>query len=298
MDRCFAITDRRYPSRLRALKDAPPSIYVRGALPHLSPSVAIVGTRRATEEARIFVEELACELAIAGVTVISGGALGIDGAAHRGAVQARKPTIVVLPTSLKSPSPRSNRPLFREILEHGGAWVSEHDRVAWRSDFRARNRLIAALADLVIVAQAAHHSGTRHTIVAAKTLGKTVAAIPWSPADPRSETCLEIIKKGGPAITSSRDVLAVLNLKIPRKRAPISIEDGATAVEARVLSLLRDEGSHTADAIAARIDAGASAVLSAITELELAGKIAADRSGKLGLRKTGVGGRLHGISNR
>lgn len=299
MDRCFAITDRRYPSRLRQLKDAPPSIYLRGALPPLSPSAAIVGTRRASAEARAFVEELAFELASSGVTVISGGALGIDAAAHSGAVQAKKPTIVVLPTALRNPAPRSNRALFHQVLKYGGAWLSEHDRIAWRSDFRARNRLIAALADVVIVGQAARRSGTLHTVAAAESLGKTVAAIPWSPADPRSETCLKIIKNGGPAITSFKDVLALLRMKVPRTRAAVSFEDETSApIEARVLALLREEGPRAADAIAARIDAGASAVLSAITELELAGKIAADPSGKLVLRRTGVGGRLHAISDR
>jgi DNA processing protein len=287
LDRELAITDRRYPARLRKLKDAPRSIFVRGILPHLSPSVAIVGTRRPSDEARIFTEELAFNLARAGLTVISGGALGIDGAAHRGAVRAKQGTIVVLPTSLASPSPHAHAQLFDEIIENGGAWISEHNRVPRRSDFRVRNRLIAALADLVIVAQAGARSGTLHTITAARKLKKTIAAIPWAPQDPRGHTNLELLKQGAPAIASTRDVFKLLGLQLPRaipfKDDP---KDPTLPLDRRILALLTREGPRTADRLASAIPADTSALLAAITELELAGKIAADPSGKLIVRST------------
>lgn len=254
---------------------------MRGTLPSLSPSAAIVGTRRASPEALELVEAIAFELATGGVTIVSGGALGIDGAAHRGAVRAGKPTIVVLPTSLKKPSPPSHRALFDRVLETGGAWISEHDREARRSDFRTRNRLIAALADVVLVAQATARSGTWHTIDAAKKLKKTIAAIPWSPNDPRGETCVELLKHGAPAITSARDVFALLDLRIPRapKIAPADLSE----LDTKIIALIR-EGATSTEAIAGRLDIAASTLLAAITELELSGHLVVDPSGALRAR--------------
>ncbi len=177
-----------YPPRLRTLPDAPAKIWARGALPE-DPSVAIVGTRRASRDAIAFTERLAAELAQAGASVVSGGAAGIDTAAHEGALRARGVTIVVQAAPLEAPYPRRNANLFDRVIEQGGGWLSETPPGKHARPFRflARNRLIAALADVVIVVQAPARSGALSTARWARELERPVLAVPGAPWDPRAE---------------------------------------------------------------------------------------------------------------
>jgi DNA processing protein len=280
VDSKHAIGEPAYPPRLYALEDPPAVLFVRGKLPHLSPSVGIVGSRRATEDARRFTEQLAFEVTRAGVTVISGGALGIDGAAHEGAIRAEGQTIVVLPTSLSRPSPRAHYRLFRRVLEQGGAWIAEHERAAHRSDFRMRNRLIAALSDLIVVVQAAKKSGTCHTIEAARRLGRTVAAVPWPPNDPLGATCLDVLRMRGPPIGGAGDVLRLLGMRVPRGRTRPAI--GGSPERVRVLSALLT-GGQTLDVLQQSTGIAASALLALVTELEIEGAVVAEASGRIAL---------------
>ena len=145
--------------------------------------MAIVGARQASEAGRRVARRLACDLAGAGVTVVSGGALGIDGEAHVGALEGGGATVVVLPTPVASPAPVRHLRLFEAILEAGGALVSEQlTPVRGKAPFQARNRIIAALGDVLILVEASGRSGTRHTIAAAEQLGRPVGVVPW-PAD-------------------------------------------------------------------------------------------------------------------
>lgn len=230
----------------------------------------------------MFTVRLAFELASAGVTIISGGALGIDGAAHQGAIDAEAATLVVLPTSLADPAPRAHALLFRRVLEYGGAWIAEQTGVARRTDFLTRNRLIAALADLVIVVQGAAQSGTRHTVSAARRLNKPLAAVPWPPNDPRGAVCLEILRKRGPPITSSKDVLGLLGLKVPRGRARPAIgggEGGSPERKAVLRALV--QGPTNIDALQRATGISAAALLALVTELEIEGMIALRGSGRI-----------------
>src|SRR5262249_2900568 len=160
-----------------------------------------------------------------------------------------------LPTPIDDPHPAANRPLFEAIIDGGGGWLSESSGTVTRSSFRVRNRLIAALADVVVVVEAGERSGTRHTIRAARTLGRIVAAVPGAVGDPAGTGCNEILKNGGRAVRCAKDVLALLG-KRPRAqgaRAPPPARPppeigGDLAV--RIMALVEDGEVSSVDALA------------------------------------------------
>ncbi len=195
---------------LGALADPPTQLRVCGTLPPLATAVAVVGTRHADPEGLAFARRLGSELAAAGCTVISGGALGIDAAAHRGALEGGGSTVAVLATGFDPPYPKAHRALFREIAECG-ALVSEQPDgtppLPW--SFLARNRLIAALGQSVVVVQAPLRSGALSTAATGLKLNKPVFSVPYPPWDVRGEGCLELLRRGARICTSYRDVLSV-----------------------------------------------------------------------------------------
>jgi len=192
-----------------------------GALPpRASPKIAIVGTRRSDPEAEDFIESLAAELALAGATIISGGALGIDAAAHRGALMARGATVAILASGLGRPYPRQNKPLFDEIARSGGALLSAYAAKAPPTKFRfhARNRLIAGVSDAVIVAQAPRRSGALSTAESARRLGKPLYIVPSAPWDPLAEGSLRLLERGAKICIKAADVLSLAQ-KLPTNAA-------------------------------------------------------------------------------
>lgn len=201
--------DDRYPLRLGDLTQVPPYLYLEGELPSLDRVVAIVGTRVADEEALDFTRNLSASLASEGMIVVSGGALGIDGAAHEGALEAGAPTVAVLPIGLDRLYPRAHRVLFGRIAQ-SGCLVTEVDEGAHiqKGRFLARNRLIAAIADLTIVVQAPARSGALSTARHALRLGREVFAVPASPWDPRGSGNLDLLRAGARICTAAADVLS------------------------------------------------------------------------------------------
>lgn len=208
MDRALGPADADYPEELFALT-TPPVVYLRGRLiPR--PRVAIVGSRRACPGALGLAERLGRKCGQAGVSVVSGGALGVDGMAHRGALSAAGATLVVLPTPLSAPSPRAHARLFSDVLRSGGGWLSERATGPTpRAAFASRNRLIAALADVVVVVQAGPRSGTVHTARAARKLDRRLLVLPWSLGDLRAATSFEILRAGAEVVTHLDDVVAL-----------------------------------------------------------------------------------------
>lgn len=157
-------------------------------------------------------ERLAGELAQAGVVVVSGLALGIDAAAHLGALEAGGCTVAVLGTGVDLVYPRSNAALARRILEQGGALVSQFPdgTPPERSHFPRRNWTMAALSDLVLVVEAAEGSGALITAEAALALGRPVMAVPGSVFSPLSIGCHQLLRDGAGLVQNARDVLAEL----------------------------------------------------------------------------------------
>ncbi|MDW8281129.1 MAG: DNA-processing protein DprA [Myxococcales bacterium] len=175
--------DAAYPGRLRALEMAPAVLYVCGCWDDQVPAVAIVGARAASGERQALARQMARAAVRLGHGVVSGGAIGIDAAAHRGALDARGPTCVVLGTGIDVVYPQRHAALYAAIVRQGGSLISSFPLGTppkpWH--FPARNRLIAALVDVVVVVEAGLLSGSRFTAEAAVRLGKPVLAVPGSP---------------------------------------------------------------------------------------------------------------------
>ncbi len=230
-----------YPERLKAHEDAPAVLYVRGDLEALAKkTVAVVGTRYPSEDARTVSFELGKRLGSAGVTVVSGGAYGIDTQAHRGAMAGGGSTVVVLGSGMDRPYPRENVPLFREVVEKGGAVITEFPLGTSpnQGNFPARNRVISALADVVVVVQAPERSGALITASWALEQGKDVWAVPFSPLDRRAYGSNRLIYDGARPIYDLghfvEDVVGGPTLMEVQKRPPVD------EMEAFILSLLKE----------------------------------------------------------
>jgi DNA processing protein len=174
--------DPAYPSRLRGVPEAPASLTTCGGSLEAERVVAIVGSRQATPAAADFARDLAATLADRGIVVVSGGALGIDGAAHRGALSAGGRTWVVAPTGFGAVFPEAHARLFEEVARGPGAmvWPFAPD-YRHRTAFLARNRVLVALADAVVVVQAGFPSGALRAAAVARTLGRALWVVPAPP---------------------------------------------------------------------------------------------------------------------
>src|SRR5688572_26207255 len=200
-----------YPRRLLELADPPLILYASGPLPVRDRWLAIVGARKCSEGGRTLAESLAKHAAQNGIGVVSGGAIGIDASAHRGALAGGGATITVLPTPIHRPAPKRNWRLFGDIKTKGGALISELERAPiGKASFRDRNRMIAALADFVLVVEAGPRSGTRYTVKAARRLGRPLGAVPWE--DPRGSVASHIVARGGRSIRTIDDLYHWLSL--------------------------------------------------------------------------------------
>ena len=212
--------DTGYPASLLALSRPPERLYLRGE-PGLGPFISVVGTRGPDREGRRFAREVGAALARAGITVVSGGALGVDAAAHQGALEAGGRTVAVLGTGVDVAYPAEHRALFERIAE-AGALASEHPPgpPPRRAHFPQRNRIVAALGAATVVVQAGHRSGALSTAAYASSLGRPIVAIPWSPYEPRGEGTARLIRAGASFAGSIGDVMRSLGLGGPCTRSP------------------------------------------------------------------------------
>ena len=204
--------DERYPAALKAIYDPPPVLYVKGTLERQdSLAVAIVGSRRCSLYGQEQASRFAHFLASAGFTVVSGGARGIDSAAHTGALKAGGRTIAVQGCGLKYVFPPENEKLFEQIAE-SGAVVSELplEVESIAANFPPRNRIIAGLSMGVIVVEAAERSGSLITATASLEYNREVMAVPGKIDSPLSKGSNELIKKGARLVDCVEDVMDAL----------------------------------------------------------------------------------------
>jgi DNA processing protein len=261
-----------YPRSLRDDRAAPPILSWTGTLPN-GPAVAVVGSRKPSPDGLEVARALGRGLAAAGVTVVSGMALGIDSAAHEGALQAGGPTVAVLAGGADVAYPRSKHALHGRIREHG-AVLSEAPPsfVPRRWCFPARNRIIAALASTTIVVQAAARSGSLITAELAMDLGRDVGAVPGSPLDWRSAGANALLRDGATVV---RDAVDALDLALGVGHGLGTDADARTAgLDPALRTLLGKlgEGRSTIDALALT-PAEADAALLGLTELEILGLV-------------------------
>ena len=269
-----------YPRRLRDLADPPAVLHARGRLVWLddpSPVVAIVGTRAATAYGERITREIAAQLARAGALVVSGMARGIDAAAHRGALGAGGRTCAVLGTGIDLAYPAGHRELHAEIGERGLLLAEQPpgERASGGS-FPERNRIIAALADLVIVIEASAKSGALITAGRALDLGRAVAAVPGAVDSPQSAGSNELLRDGAHLIATPADALALVGLTAPpRAPAPDVAAPDRAIWDALGRGALDLDTLTTATALPAR------EVLAAVTRLEIAGAIECALTGEI-----------------
>ena len=211
----LSIWHKEYPSKLKYIEDYPFGIYVKGQLPNEKvPSVAVVGARMCSEYGRIVAKEIARVLSQHKVQIISGLAMGIDGISQQAAIYAGGKTFGVLGCGVDICYPRENIELYMEIQKQGGL-ISEFNIGTKPAPFHfpMRNRIISALADIIIVIEAKEKSGSLITADMALEQGKDVLAVPGRINDSLSYGCNNLIKQGAGLILSPEDVLRELDLE-------------------------------------------------------------------------------------
>lgn len=275
--------DPRYPAQLAAVPRMPAALFVEGDPATLSlPQIAIVGSRSATIAGCETAHGFAARLAAAGFAITSGLALGIDAAAHRGALEAGGVTIAVCGTGLDRTYPREHGELAARIAA-AGALVSEFPTgtppVA--CNFPQRNRLMSGLSLGVLVIEAAARSGSLITARLAGEQGREVMAVPGSIHNPLARGCHRLIKDGAALVETIDDVLAVLEVFRPKSatkstagRAGFAkIPDGALDSDAEMLLNALGFEPADLDRLVARTGLAASSVISKLQLLELAGRV-------------------------
>lgn len=270
-----------YPDSLRAAADAPWALVGRGdprLLDGLEPfeAVTIVGARRATSYGREIARELGRDLASAGMTVVSGLAFGIDGCAHRGALDAGR-TIAVLGCGPDVAYPASHRSLWRRICE-AGAVISELPPGAtpWRWTFPARNRIMAALGGMTVVVEAAARSGSLITTDLAADLGRDLGAVPGPVTSRASAGPNGLLAGGACVIRDAQDVLDAMlgpGRKQLERRGP-QLDHALEAVLAAV-----ESGNSSCDAVANATGLPGPAAAAALARLELLGYLTCSNVG-------------------
>lgn len=265
-----------YPTLLSEIFDPPTFLYCQGSVePRDELSLAIVGSRRCTPYGLRTAERLATTLALAGVTIVSGLARGIDGAAHRGALRAGGRTLAVLATGLSSIYPPEHEPLARQVADNGGL-ITEMplDQKPIAGLFPQRNRIISGLSAAVLIVEASRKSGALHTARHALEQGREVMVVPGPIDSAASEGCHDLIRDGATLVRNADDILSAIG---PLTQ-PVAVNEKQEVhsprelllneVEREVLNLVSNEAQHL-DEILRSADLDPSRVLSTLTVLEM-----------------------------
>jgi DNA processing protein len=270
--------DAGYPELLLHTADPPLLLYLEGRAELLqAASLAIVGSRNATHQGSANARAFAHELSAAGLTIVSGLALGIDGAAHAGGLEAAGSTIAVVGTGLDQAYPRRHRELARRIAVDG-LMVSEYPlgMPPLAGNFPVRNRIIAGLSQGTLVVEAALQSGSLGTARCASEAGREVFAIPGSIHSPQSRGCHWLIKQGAKLVERADEILEELRLPLVRTAAPAGTTESGTAGPGRHAALLAALGFDPVllDELVARTGRPAAELHAELLELELEGLVA------------------------
>jgi len=276
--------DKEYSKLLRQISDPPDKLYCRGNIKLLnSYCFGVVGTRKITSYGKEATENIISGLSDTGWTIVSGLALGVDAAAHKAALDNNLPTVAVLGSTIDDLGigPRTNFPLAKEILKNNGLLISEYrsSRDVNRSNFAIRDRIISGLSVGVLIVEGAEKSGSLITAKCAAEQNRDVFAVPGNIFSFVSAGPNELIKKGARVVTSANDILEEYNQNLElelTKRKNISTKD---PIQKKILDILDEQGDLTIDKIIRETGLEASQILSAISILEIKGKIK-QRSGK------------------
>jgi DNA processing protein len=249
---CHVLTqsDEAYPPALREIYDPPIVLYVKGQLTAKDKNaVAMVGSRQTTHYGLEVARKLAYQLAYVGVTVVSGGARGIDTAAHQGALSAKGRTVAVLGTGINLVVPSENAELFERIAINGAVITQfPFNRTADKQSFPIRNRIVAGMTLGTVVVEADMNSGALITANFATEYGRQLFAVPGRIDSPRSKGCHDLIKKGAKLCESAEDILSEFEYLFPATNRPAAPSETGTLPalelsesEQRVYDLLDNE---------------------------------------------------------
>ena len=270
--------DKRFSFLLNQINDCPEQLYCVGNLNLLREKdcVAVVGSRRATGYGLSQAEKISCDLARCGITIISGLAIGIDGAAHRGALKAKGKTIAVLGTSINNFYPHTHHQLAQEILKQKGLIISEFgpDDPFFIQNFLLRNRIIAGLSRATIVIEAAEKSGALVTAGLALNYNRDVFALPGDVTRLNSAGTNNLIKQGAYCATQAKDILDILGIEEGR----LNLVD-LTQVERKVYEIVNLQKSEF-DQILKESKLHPAQLNSTLLQLEIKGLIKSTNSGE------------------
>ena len=278
----IGIENADYPVLLREIPNAPAEIHVRGALPAAqSPAIAVVGTRKATSAGVKIAEEMGMRLARQGLIVVSGLAMGIDAAAHQGALAGGGKTIAVLGNGIDEIYPAQNERLAERILTTGGAIISEYPpgEPSFKGNFIYRNRIISGLSVAVVVVEAPMKSGALATAGFAAEQGRSVFVIPGPITHPNYVGSHGLIRDGAILVTGASDIMGDLGLasdagtrEIGQRELPFQGELNSN--ESSILEVIKTSGEPVhVDRIAATLKLTPQQVNQALTGLLINGLI-------------------------
>ena len=280
---CWAVCrhDPRYPPGLAEGAEPPAALICRGEPAHLdaldpATSVTIVGARRCSAYGREIAIDLGRELAAAGLTVISGMAQGIDGAVHAGALRGGR-TVAVLGCAAERPYPARHRALYKQICRSGLVMSELPPGMSpWRWAFPARNRLMAAMAEMTVVVEATLGSGSLITAELAQETGRTVGAVPGQVTSPVAAGTNELLHSGAPVVRGAVDVL-----DCSLGPGVASLPAGGPALEDGLAAMLAacEEHGPSADAVSTGLGIGAAEAAAGLARLELLGYLRASAVG-------------------
>ena len=294
---CHVITqlDEAYPSSLREIYDPPIVLYVKGTLKSEDKnSIALVGSRQTTTYGLEVARKLGYQLAYTGVTVVSGGARGIDTSAHQGAMTAKGRTIAVLGTGINIVFPPENAELFERIAATGAVITQfPFNRPADKQSFPIRNRIVAGMTLGTVVVEANLTSGALITANFANEYGRQIFAVPGRIDSPRSKGCHELIKKGAKLCEGVEDILSEFEYLFPPSNRPASPAETGTLPglalsdnEAKVIAVLTTGDERSVDEVIRASGLPASAVNVVLFSLEMK-KLVRQLPGKLFVRSGG-----------
>jgi len=271
--RLLCCSDVDYPVLLAEISRPPPVLYLRGCIESLRlPQIAIVGARRATTAGLDNARAFAAELAGAGFAITSGLALGVDAAAHRGALQGEGATIAVLGSGVDRIYPLHNRDLAGEILSSGGAIISELPlgSSAEAKNFPRRNRIISGLSMGVLLVEAALRSGSLITARLALEQNREVFAIPGSIHNPMAKGCHHLIRQGATLVETSNDIASELGGLLSE---PVTTETAQVVLDARQQALVDAlaGGPRSIEQLARDTGEGSGELMALLLQLELEG---------------------------
>ncbi len=261
--RLIGLWEPDYPEVLRHLESPPMVLYLKGELPLSERNIAVVGTRKASPWATAWTHKVARELAEAGVGIISGLALGIDAASHKGALEGGGYTLGVLGSAMDRFYPPQNRALAERMNVLSEFPLGTPPQAGL---FPRRNRIVAALAKAVLVVEAGEKSGSLITARFAAELGRDVLAVPGRPGDTFSLGCNRLIQDGAGLVMHTEDVLNALGVRAPQKQA-LPLE----GPEARVYRALLELSEALPDDLAQTTGLSPAETLSVLTMLEIKG---------------------------